>query len=166
MANAMVLLQSVTLAANSSTVTFSNINQSYRDLRLVISKVLTTQANSYTRFNGDSGNNYYDVGMGFNWQPVASSFSDSAGPYFADHWGYGSTPQGSTTYMDILDYSVIDKHKSALFRFNGMTTDGQWGMDVIAARWANTSAVTSITMTLSSGQYAIGSTFSLYGVSA
>jgi hypothetical protein len=163
---AMQAIANIALGTSASTITFTNIPSTYRDLRLVVSKTLTAQANTYIRFNGDSGSNYYVVGMGINWQPVASSFNASADTSIADHWGYASTPQGSTTYMDILDYAAIDKHKTALGRFNGMTTDGQWGIDSIAARWANSSAITSITMSLSSGQFASGSTFILYGVIA
>jgi hypothetical protein len=162
----MVPLANITLGSAASTVTFSSIPATYRDLRLVVAKTLTAQANSYIRFNGDSGSNYTVVGVGFNWQPAAGSFTDGPTTSISDHWGYASTPQGSTTYMDILDYSATDKHKTALVRFNGMTTDGNWGMDQAAARWASTTAITSITMSLSSGQYAAGSTFSLFGVIA
>lgn len=161
---AMVPIYSTTLSVATATVVIAAIPGDYKDLRLVISKTLTAQANSFIQFNSDSGANYSDVGMGFNWQPTHLSSQVSGETKIADRWGYGSTPQGSTTYMEIFDYASTNKHKSSLVRFNGMTTDGQWGMDMNAARWASNSPITVITMTLSSGQYAAGSTFSLYGI--
>ena len=165
MANAIVALANITLTSAQPSVIFSNIpSTGYSYLRLVVSKKLTAQANSYIRFNGDTAGNYYSVGMGFNWQPVTGSFTANADTAIADHWGYGSTPDGSTSYIDIFNYAATGVPKTSLVRFNGMTTDGQWGMDLMAARWSGSSAITSITISLSTGQFDIGSTFSLYGV--
>jgi hypothetical protein len=65
----------------------------------------------------------------------------------------------------IMDYSATDKHKTSLSRGNAL---GQANVSVIAyaSRWANTNAITSLTVLLESGSFLTGSTLSLYGVIA
>ena len=57
-----------------------------------------------------------------------------------------------------MDYSATDKHKTVLIRANhpGETV-------ACAGRWANTAAITSITINTAS-TFVIGSVFSLYGI--
>jgi hypothetical protein len=58
-----------------------------------------------------------------------------------------------------MDYSVTDKQKTVLSR-----TNSSFGTDITAGRWASTSAITSVTVYPSSGDFEIGSTFALYGI--
>jgi hypothetical protein len=63
-----------------------------------------------------------------------------------------------------MDYSATNKHKTVLVRADNANSITM----AHAARWANTSAITSIVLTSfeGAGNFAIGSTFSLYGVIA
>jgi hypothetical protein len=67
-----------------------------------------------------------------------------------------------TTIHQIMDYSATDKHKTVL------TTRilAASYVDRFAQRWANTSAITSMEVFASSNAFAIGSTFSLYGIAS
>jgi hypothetical protein len=61
-----------------------------------------------------------------------------------------------------MDYSATDKHKTVLVRSNAAST----GVEAIAQRWASTAAITSILVFPSTGSWAAGGTFSLYGIVA
>ena len=62
--------------------------------------------------------------------------------------------------IDFFDYSATDKHKSALSRLS----DAGASVSMSANRWASTAAITSITMTASTGTFSAGATFHLYGI--
>ena len=157
-----IALATTTLSSAASTVTFSSIPTSgYRDLVLIVEALgnASSGANVLVTFNSDSGSNYPYVGMSGNGS-TAISFSGTS----TSISGFGS--DGTTKVLSsfqILDYSVTDKHKPVLVRVNRPDLVVQ----ARAARWANTSAITTVTITdnLANG-YAAGSTFYLYGVAA
>jgi hypothetical protein len=73
-----------------------------------------------------------------------------------------SSSQGVNT-VQVMDYSATDKHKTLLARASYAGNQAQ----AAAARWASTSAITSITLFMDAGRsFATGTTFSLYGVIA
>jgi len=162
-----ILLNQITLAAASGSVTFSNIPQNYGDLVLVADA--STTASGVTldiRFNGDTGSNYSAVELIGRSNGVASAAGTDV--YFRPLGNtFGTTP--FQTIMQVMDYSATDKHKTALFRPSSFDTSlGSYLLKAQAGRWASTSAVTSITLTslFNSREFAIGSTFSLYGIAA
>lgn len=165
MPSALVPLANLTLTGNQTTVTFSSISQSYRDLLLVSQLVMPTDnGNSfYYRFNGDSGTNYSWVQM----RGDGSSIFSNAATTQAQIASAGSISTVPTSAIfSVLDYSATDKHKTALLRANVM-----WSADpnvmAVVGRWANTAAITSLTIILTGATgFAAGSTFALYGVSA
>lgn len=168
MATALVALATTTLASSTTTVTFSSIPGTYRDLRLVFSHVNTggaTAADGFIRINGDSGANYSDVYMfGNGTTPSSGSRSSQT----ESQWFVDGTTLGNTAIIyDFLDYSATDKHKTFLCKQNMAS----YAVVAQACRWANTAAITSISLTsadnLGSGtpdQFATGSIFSLYAI--
>jgi hypothetical protein len=153
---AMTALATITLGSAQATVTFGSIPATYRDLRLVVNAYGPGGDNSYCRFNSDSGANYPQVYMYGNGSSAASSSSTWSEQYL----GTLGTAMTTNT-LDILDYAQTDKHKSTLVRGNDTTAYVQ----ARAGRWANTAAITSITITCG-GTYSTGSVFSLYGILA
>jgi len=160
MATALTPLATTTLASSSATVTFSSISGSYRDLRLVITGSTSNNSDIQMRFNSDSGANYSFVYMGGNGSSAASGSNTGQPGVVLDAYFWRSTDQ-SMIVADIMDYTATDKHKTVLSRNN--VTAG--GTDAFANRWANTAAITSITL-VSTWNWNVGSTFSLFGVSA
>jgi hypothetical protein len=161
-----VLLNQITLAAASSSVTFSNIPQGYGDLVLVTSTAAGNTGspggnarNLLVRANGDSGNNYPRVIMSGD-GGTARSTSDTQS-WFALDW-YGHTNLTFHIHqLQFLDYSATDKHKTVLNRvFSTNATEA------IAHRWANTAAINSLSIFYDSNTLAAGSAFYLYGVHA
>ena len=159
-------LANVTLGTTAASVTFSSIPATYRDLILVVANLSATTSNTlYARLNGDTGSNYsFVVANGdSSGARSQSNSSDSNGLLM------GSTYQGLPTsgvaqsVLQIMDYSATDKHKTGLARYGSA---GRGDVDMSASRWANTAAVTSITVRVSGVSVNInsGTTLNLFGV--
>jgi hypothetical protein len=160
--SAYTALANVTLGSNTSTVTFTSISQSYRDLVLVIEGRSTISENPTMRFNADTGSNYPMVNM-YGTGSLARSAGSGSAYFFI---GYGVTFESAyraSAIINIMDYSATDKHKSVLIRDDNsvIATEAQ------AGRWASTAAVNSISCFFNFGaNWTTGTTFALYGVSA
>lgn len=155
------LLNQITLTANASSVTFSNIPQSFGDLVLVADFLgaSTTNAELLIRLNNDSAGNYSQVKMAGNGSSTSSS---SVSGVNGARIGYGpNSTSRSNAISHIMDYSAVDKHKTILTRTN--EPDEVWAT---ACRWANTAAVTSVSFLYEGISLAAGTTVFLYGVVA
>ena len=171
MANTFTLIQSVLITgSNSATVTFSNIPQTYTDLKL-----LMTPRNSRT--DGNAG--YLNI-----------SFNDSTSPfvtraiYDSGNGGIGAGSDSSNT----ISYAVTTSFMGANIFSNGeiyipnytgnqyknfycdmgaedTALSNPYGV-LMGAIWSNTSAITKIILTSSNGSYAFVpySNFYLYGI--
>jgi hypothetical protein len=161
-------LATVTLGGTASSVTFSSIPATYRDLVLIISgrSTSTTGEAVMGRYNGDSGANYNNVRMGglVGVGPFSNTATSQTSVQLGrlDDSSSGNTSP-SQAIISIMDYSATDKHKTSLSR-SGTTREV---VDSNAGRWANTAAITSIVISLAVGpNFVAGSTFNLYGVIA
>ena len=153
------LLDSTTLASSASSVTFSSISQDYRDLVLVCNPVLSPGYNPVVRFNGDTGANYPLVKMRGNGSAAQSEAVTS--DTYLDIAAYVSGT--SLIVTQIMDYSATDKHKTVLNRGNNAALSVQ----ALAARWANTSAISSILIyEVNATNFGVGSSFHLYGIAS
>lgn len=161
--NTYTALATVTLGGSDSSITFSSIPATYRDLILVIVGNTTGNADYGLRFNGDSGANYSFVYMGGNGSSTVSGTSSSETQIVLDGYFWRSG-EISSCIVQIMDYSANNKHKQVLSRNN--VAGG--GVDAFANRWANTAAITSVEVRVSTGgqSFATGTTLSLYGVIA
>jgi len=152
-----LLVATTTLLGNTNQVVFGSLPQTYRDLIVVYSGTLST--------GGPSGIEFY-----FNADETAANYSyvwaygESGGAASAsgtNQFFVGSSGQ-STSILQIMDYSATDKHKTTLTRSSSAASE----TDMLASRWANTAAITSIVFKDSSAgfNFASGCTFSIYGV--
>ncbi len=158
-----VLLNQITLSANTSAVTFSNLPQNYSDLIMVFNGSGTNTATNSVQFdfNGDTNaSNYPIVGM--------HAYSGNGyGSYTATSANMGLIVSGVPTVntSQLFDYSTSDKHTSFLSR--GNLGGGDTYVRAVAGRWANTAPVISVRFFIDTGaSFVTGSTFSLYGVYA
>jgi len=152
-----VALATETLSGTDTSVTFSSIPATYRDL-VVVAKTFSASATGVgVRFNGDTGSNYSMVYASGNGSTATSSAytSDRAEPYIS-----GATDH--LILMQIMDYSATDKHKTMLSR--GESASGK--VQMFAIRWADTSAINSIEIFTPINSYGAGTTLSLYGIEA
>jgi hypothetical protein len=159
-------LANVTLGSSASSVTFSSIPATYRDLILVFEGSVNTGDRVVAiRFNSDSGSNYSRVQMAGTGSSTSSSpLSGTA----TDFYYQATASQQTNAVVQIMDYTATDKHKSMVSRAN---TPAAY-VFANAHRWASTAAITSLQVFPATGSYGangsfnIGSTFSLYGVIA
>lgn len=147
-------LATVTLQAASSTVTFSGIPNTYRDL-ILISNISISAANNgvLVSANNDTTANYSEI---FAWGNGSTTASGSGAVT-----GFQLSFAGSSQYpaiLQIIDYSATNKHKTALSRFQSETY-----VMMAAYRWANTAAIDSLRVSVTTGTINAGTTFSLYG---
>ena len=148
-------LATVTLAASSSSVFFTEISQDYSDLVLTVEHI-SIGAVDFTTFNGDSGGNYsYVFAQGTGSSAVSSA---STGNYILG--GYSTSGVNGIVSHQIMDYSATDKHKTVLTRRDRPASF----VTMFAQRWANTSAITSIGISASADEFLAGSTFKLFGI--
>lgn len=164
MPSAWTPLANLTLGSTASTVTFSSIVGTYRDLRVVIVGGISSGSAAFWRINGDTGSNYSFVIAEGDGSSTSSGSGTGSLNYFNSAfslWSYGGNPMAQV-YLDIMDYSATDKHKTTLQRVGNSGTQ----TNMAARRWASTSAVTSLTFSVSGDTWTAGTTFALYGVSA
>lgn len=149
------LIASNVLGSDASSVTFSSIPATYRDLVLVCNITRSGANNVNMRFNADNGANYNRVVMTGNGTSASSGSTANA----------STAPISSSSIVSpfitvqILDYSATDKHKTFLARTNEASVE----TDARATRWASTSAINAIQV-YASNNFLAGSSFYLYGI--
>lgn len=163
--SAYVALANVTLGSSVTSVTFSSISGTYRDLVLVCSISSSSDGDFWVQFNSDTGNNYNTVTMGGDGASTYSQVLNSGGGFNAIVAGGATfTTSGGIVKMDVMDYSATDKHKTTLARSNKASA----ASEASVGRWANTSAITSLKILQynTSRFFTAGSTFALYGIAS
>jgi len=160
-------LANVTLGASASSVTFSSIPGTYRDLRIIFFGNLhqASSASVFTEYNGDTTTtNYNHVRMSANGSTTSSGAQNNNRTAFEIN---GLEQSSNATFiLDVMDYSATDKHKTALSRDGANKATAQ-AVEAFALRWSNTAAITSIRFILGgANSFASGSTFALYGIAS
>jgi hypothetical protein len=158
--SAYTALANVTLGSTANTVTFSGISGAYRDLRIIITGGVPSDNASFT-INSDTSSTYYWNTLEGNGSAVSSAWNGNTFGSFANNYIVWYNSSGIVVTMDILDYSATDKHKTILTRGNNAARS----VNGLVNRWPSTSAVTSVRLNANGSNWAVGSTFALYGVS-
>lgn len=148
-------LANITLTGSDSEVLFSNIPSTSRDLILVCEA--TASANTDIRLNFNGVTTDYSRIFGYGTGSSAISGGDATAGF-----GYVGT-SSALSIIQIMEYSVTNKHKTILSRTNQASS---YGVAMFSGRWARTNAISSISVFPASGSFSIGSTFALYGVIA
>lgn len=161
--SAYTAIASQTLGSSASSVTFSSIPGTFRDLVLVAEYTSnTTAALALTMNAGVTGSNVFARGNG----STATSGTSTTTPLEFGGSIFSNTSDRAFVKIELFDYAQTDKHKSLLTRLN-VATGSNPGTLMAASRFLSTAAITSLTLVFGGGQqFQSGSTFSLYGVSA
>ena len=154
-------IASTTSSSSASSVTLGSggtIPGTYTDLVLIINGAGSGLINCWGRGNGDTGSNY--------------SYTD----LFGDGSSAGSVRASNVSYFYIgslnTDQSMMQVHFQSYANTSVNKTmlvaDARAGAYVqrLVNLWRSTSAITSITLLTSTGNFANGTTFSLYGIKA
>jgi hypothetical protein len=158
-------IATTTLGSSQATVTFSSFT-GYTDVILVASaRGTSTSSQIYATLNSDSGSNYsYTELFGYSGGAISDRASNQTqmrlygmarSDYTANIFGY--------VQAHFQNYSNATTFKTVITRGSSdSSTD-------VASRvhlYRSTSALTSISLAPSTGSFAIGSTFTLYGIAA
>lgn len=153
-------LQTITLSAPASSITFSSIPSTHRDLILIARGKSTSSAYDQAIYlNGDTASGNYSCVILYG---NGTSSGSTTSSFIIDYYGSVTTDNTAGTVLQIFDYSASDRYKNYLSRANRAAS----GTDAIAGKWNNTAAVNSLTYFLNAGTLAAGTTVSLYGVDA
>jgi hypothetical protein len=157
------LIASNVLSSSASSVTFSSIPATYRDLVLVCTGTTTGNELLYLKLNNDTSTIYNHIFMVGNGSTATSgSQSDRDETPITPNPGWNSSTV-ATTIVQLFDYAQTNKHKSGLTRSNNAA------LSVLAnaIRYASTSAITEVTVrTVFGNNFASGSSFHLYGIAS
>jgi len=165
------LISSNVLAATAATVTFSSIPATYTDLVLrysVRTDFASTSNNSYHTFNSDTTAIYSDNFL-FGTGTTVTASTNTGAPSSVNDTSINAATSVASTFTSVELYlpnylSTTSKPYSIFFaREDNSATVNK--VQVTAALYRNTSAISSITITTVNGNYVVGSSFYLYGIS-
>jgi hypothetical protein len=167
------LIESRILDTAVSAVTFSNLDQFagvYRHLKIVSS---ARDTNSYAGglvirmiFNGSgSGYAWHLLQGGGTGANSVGSGNGTGQPYMRGGYYLGGglvANSFGSSITNILDFASSSKNKTIM----ALTGEPQHTSALISGFWQSTNPVTSITLSADITSFAVGSRFSLYGVTA
>lgn len=156
-------LANVTLTGPASTVTFSSISQSYRDLILVVN--VFANATPTIKFNGNSGADYRICGMAGKSGGVKAGYQATSTSFQPGYYEAPDSTKPTIITMHILDYSTSYGFKPVLMMDSDGAADADGGVSLWGGSWkVSTNAITSISF--QDVNFDANASFALYGVSA
>lgn len=173
-----VLLRRITTSVNTSTITFDSIPQTgYTDLKLVISARSTIGGGTNWdaicyRFNGITSGYVARtiVGTGSSaYSAILTTATSSVGGTWGRLMDYGLTTSNQTadTYASVelmIPGYTASKHKCFTVNYSTENNSSTAYSEIVSGRWADTQAISNIDLSLMSGNFAVGSSFALYGI--
>lgn len=169
----MRLIQNQVLLTAQPTITFSNIDQTFAHLYLVVmgrSSAAVSSADLRIQLNGDVAANYdWQFSRGNAANAVAAEFFGDTSMLLGSLAGnaVGAGLAGMVT-VDLPSYSGSTFNKMANSRSSekhGVLTTNMNVFEV-SSFWRSGAAITSLVLLLSAGSFMIGSQASLYGLAA
>ena len=164
--NTYVAIAEQTLGSSAASVTFSSISGAYTDLVVVCNSTISNNGGgAYMAFNGDTaGTNYSQTflyGTGSAAGSTRTTNSVGTANWVGGQIGGMSNITPSTYVINVMNYSNSTTYKTILSRSSGLYTEASVNL------WRNTAAITSIIIGAQGAYtFAIGSTFTLYGIAA
>lgn len=171
--NTYVAIDKVTLASDGGTVTFSNIPQTYTDLRIVVQGGFV---DSGFLLGARVGNSTVDSGTNYSYTAIRSSTSSPSSSrkssmVFGALCQQGGNNLNNVITVDFMNYSNTTTYKSWISRYGNA---GE-GTDTVISLWRSTAAINTISIAecgdggsgaFNYGNMLAGTTFSLYGIKA
>ena len=154
-----LLKTTVGTAVPSVTLDLTGIS-GYTDLIVVMSPISSSgQRQVYMEINGDTGANYSRTILSGTGSAAVSARNSNQNQTYLDYYGVVETTQ-TNKIIQFMNYSNTTTFKTILTRSN----DTLLGLDAIVHLWRSTAAITQIKFYIDAVNFAVGSTFSLYGI--
>lgn len=152
-------ITTTTVSSAVSSVTFTNVSQSYTDLVIVFNGTLSSADNNSIEFNNENQNQLYSVTRLYgNGSTVGSNRSSAQNSMQIGEMA--TVP--STDIIQIFNYSGTTSSKVVIS--SGRNTSGFLKNTIGLFR--SNSAITTIKIMTSGANYQVGSTFTIYGIKA
>jgi hypothetical protein len=161
------LIASNILGTATSEVVFdvSTLASTYKhlQLRMVLRRSTSSQVSTRIRFNTDSGSNYAQHRLVGTGSSVVSAAATSVNAILAGaHPGSDFTANAfGPSVVDLLDPFSNTKNKTVRTFYGGPSLN----VELVSGLWMNTNTITTMAITPDgSGDWVVGSRFSLYGI--
>lgn len=146
-----------------SQVQFGNIPTGYKHLEIrALTFSSSIDQNLRMQFNADASSNYSRHSLNSNNTSTPLAYATAPESYIAIG-GTGDTTYGYASINTILDYSSTQKNKTVR-SINGSDRNGSGYVSIHSGLWINTSPITSITISSTTGTITQNSSYALYGV--
>jgi hypothetical protein len=158
-------IATTTLGSAAATIEFTSISSAYTDLRIVLVATTDTGGKSpQLRFNSDSGTNYSMTELTGNGSSAATNQQTNRNQVDLYYSGSGTSATIPMMWtIDIFSYAGSTFKTCLITRSSDQNGSGEVMREV--SLWRNTAAITTILFRLStSGNYATGTTATLYGI--
>jgi hypothetical protein len=155
-----LLKTTVGTATPSVTLDLTGIS-GYTDLVVVyVATASTGNPDMTCQINGDTGSNYSATRLSGNGTAASSARYTSQTFCRFDEFAAPTTTAATTGIISVMNYSNATTYKTLISRSN----QAGLGVEAFVNLWRSTAAITSLAFALTSGNIAVGSTFSLYGI--
>lgn len=165
-------IATITVSSTTPSITFSSIPSTYKhlEIRAVIRNTRTSDRSGSPamRFNGDTGANYVYHRSYADGATVGGDYGPSQSSMYAVGMATNLNTSGifGVAIWNILDYTSTNKYKTirVLAGMDNNRTTDVGSVGICSGSWRNTNAITSITILPNVNDWAVGSTFALYGI--
>lgn len=155
-----VAIATTTLSSAASTITFSSISSAYTDLRLVLVGTGSTTFNVNVKYNNDSSALYSQTNLAGD-GTTAESTRQTSQTFIRQMYNLFNTTPSMLTY-DVFSYAG-STFKTTLIT-NASDNNGSGRTVNTVALYQSTTAISRIDLTASIGNFAAGTTATLYGI--
>lgn len=156
-------IATTTLGSNQANVTLNSFS-GYTDLLLVatVKTVTYNGVNLNINVNSDTGSNYSWTALVGNGTSATSTRASNQTYADGDTYSIMNTSTFAQYNISFMNYANTTTYKTILSR----ASNTSYATEAVVNLWRSTSAITSMTFDCGADQFAIGSTFTLYGISA
>lgn len=160
-------IASTTLGSNTATVSFSSLPGTFTDLILIVAARNTTVPATMTcwiNLNGDTGTTTSATFLSGSGSAASSIRLTSMTnmQFFNIPAANAAASMFGTSVIQFMSYANTNVYKTILA---AATDPGSW-VERNVGLWRSTSAITTIQLGCNGGNFASGSTFSLFGIKA
>lgn len=145
--------------SSTASYTFSSIPATYTDL-VLITNSSQTSGQIYFRLNGDTGSNYSYTALEGNGTSASSYHLTNKTLVYISYSGETLNSIQMNGILNFQNYANTTTNKSFLWQSN----DASLQTAAFVGLWRSTSAINSITLSSSVGNFIAGSTFTIYGI--
>ena len=159
-------IATATGTGSSGTITFSSIPSTYTHLEirsLNIPSATSTLSLTANSLGSPNYSRHFLLGDGS--ATAVGGTASTSNIYVCGLFTSIQSTYPNVSIISILDYASTSKYKTARI-FSGHDTNGGGEVNIVSGSVMTTSAISSLTLALSTGNFSTTSTFALYGIKA